>query len=118
MITNNLLTDILKNLLERNITVELRFDKETNQFAFKALGFYKSGSVVLSIQSDVIIAFTRYNQEDEIHSWEDLVRLNFDWWVKSKERYDSWNNPQESFREDMIELGLIKKVNRVSYEIC
>ena len=95
---------IIKALVDRDISVEIT--KE----GFKIRGFYKSGEILLRpAEGDTFIAVARYNEEDEIGEFDDLVRLNYYWWDRSKDRYEGWTNPEEDWIPDLERLGYIKK---------
>lgn len=70
-------------------------------------GFYKSDCARLSLQSGKLIAETRYNQVDEINKFEDLVYLNYDWWLKSKDRSDAWKKPDGAWRAVLLEYKYV-----------
>jgi hypothetical protein len=60
--------------------------------------FYKSGTVTLrpAYDQDPIIGFTaidRYGAETGISDWDDLVRLHHDWWLRSRNRGSTWEQP-------------------------
>jgi hypothetical protein len=83
---------------------------------FTVGGFYKSGTVEVDIKYDQITA--RYQ---EINDFSDdleymLTRVNYEWWQKSKNRYEGWENPSEQWVPLLIEHGFITKTEKVITE--
>lgn len=73
-------------------------------------GFYKSGEIVLVSDKKDFIAKARYGEETKITNFDDLVHLNYNWWQRSKDRFDGWKNPEEPWASEMVRLGLVKKI--------
>lgn len=95
---------ILLELIEKGFEATLRQDGVVLE------GFYKSGTVRLEPKEDgTFVAHSRYNQTDDIESFDDLVYLNHDWWGQSKSRSEHWKNPEERWGKEMIRLGLVKR---------
>jgi hypothetical protein len=94
--------EILKQLLERNIEVKLTKD------GYYVEGFYKSSGIILKQVGEEIIATQRYKEEDKIYDFDSLVRLNYCWWERSKDRYDGWKFPDRKWVNDFVRLGLGK----------
>lgn len=94
------------------IPVELvRDERSPTGISYKIDGFYKSGSVLLIPQLDgSMLARARYNEETRLHDFRDLVSLNYDWWTRSKARYEGWAAPDAGWVEWMIEFGWIERV--------
>lgn len=114
---NEVLIEILKELLKRNIPIELSIYPGTSRFFFKVMGFYKSGSIKLELEDDLLIFTDRYNGRHAITNWEDMVILNFDWWQRSCQRFEGWKQPDKAFVEDFLRLGLIEKITTVEYKM-
>lgn len=109
---------MIETLLTHPIVLELiekGFELRVRKSGVLVDGFYKSGSIELVLNNEnELIAKSRYEQEDVIESFEDLVSLNYEWWQKSKNRNDHWLNPTKQWGELMVELGLVKmRVERV-----
>lgn len=104
---------MIKTLLTHPIVLELvekGFELKVRKSGIFIEGFYKSGTVEMIInEEDQLIAKSRYNQEDVIETFNDLVYLNYEWWQKSKGRSDHWTSPANEWGEFMVELGLAKK---------
>lgn len=86
--------------------------------AYSFAGFSKSGTATLYQVGDVVFAETRYNQVNEIESFDDLVKLSFEWYANYKDR-SPFEQPDSHFLPHFIRLGLLKvKTETVTrYEI-
>lgn len=111
------MNNIIKELLDKGFRLEL-FKDVQGELCHQLPGFYKSSGVVLRDIENGVMAFSRYNQMDEIYEFRDLVYLNHRWWQSSKEKYDGWVNPEEDWLPYLIEEGLVKKIEEklVRYE--
>lgn len=49
-------------------------------------GFYKNGSMKLTLEDGKLIATDKRNRKTEIKTFEDLVELNYSWWKMSISR--------------------------------
>lgn len=102
---------IIQELLESGLNVLLSYDKDKNQHKYEVSGFYKSGTVILTIESDTtLLATARYNEKTVINNLTDIVQLNYDWWLHSKERFSGWSHPDESWITLLTKQGLIKPI--------
>ena len=92
------------------INVELVADEDSlTGIAYKIYGFYKSGDAILVPKAGGrLLAKTRYDNEDDIDSFRELVALNHQWWVRSKDRHDGWAAPAEPWATWMVEFGMVK----------
>ncbi len=79
-------------------------------------GFYKSGAITLKEENNILKAYSRYDQVDEIHDFDDLVALNYFWWDRSKGRSTGWSSPDSIWEKHLIESGRIKKAEKVIIE--
>lgn len=99
------LDECLANGLELAITQE----------GVRIEGFYKSGSVTLSMpygsdEGDVIFkCIARYGEETNLYSFDNLVELNFNWWVRSADRLSDWRQPDPKWRRALVEHGYAKE---------
>jgi hypothetical protein len=114
MLNEILKNPILKEMLERDIDVRLTKD------GFKVMGFYKSGHVMLtqntdSVNKDSFISTDRYKATEIIYNFEDLVQLNHYWWKNGIERNETYFPPDDPWLSIMLELGLIKEETTVKY---
>lgn len=100
------------------ISVELVADEASvTGIAYKIDGFYKSGTAILVPKaSGRLLAKTRYGNEDDIDDFRELVALNHQWWVRSKDRHDGWERPAEPWATWMVEFGMVKVNTRIVKE--
>lgn len=105
-----MLQQILKDLLARSVPVFLTL--RNGEIAYEISGFYKSGLVTLYEEGGSLYVEARYGEVDQVESFDDLVYINYKWWQRSKERYDGWVNPEDSWVEDMVRLGLVQREDR------
>lgn len=104
-----ILNSILMELLRRHIPVELRLDDQ-ERITYVVNGFYKSGEVVLvsvDDDDDYLLSRSRYGEEIGIFDWDDMVRLNYDWWIHSRDRHDGWKEPNSKWINEFVRLGLV-----------
>lgn len=113
MVIPNFITDLVKN----GISVELRYNEE-HSFFYYIEGFYKSGciNIILNGQTGHFEAHARYNETTEIDNISDLVLLNYDWWLRSRDRFDGWAQPDDKWKNLLIKHGYIKKVVHEAFE--
>lgn len=79
-------------------------------------GFYKSGNVELVVKdNDTLWVNGRYDTSEEITTFDELVMINYNWWLKSRTRSEGWMQPNPSWAEHMVRLNLIKPINMVIY---
>jgi len=100
--------DIINELVSNGISVRLEYKIQTRESSFIVDGFYKSGEVNLVKQDGKVIAHARYDEKTEIDSLRDIVELNYNWWLKSKERFEGWKNPDPKW------IPLLEKFNFIT----
>jgi hypothetical protein len=103
--------DILKEISKYIINIEMQYDENYDRCEYLIDGFYKSGTVRLYKHENTILVESRYQQIDEIEDIEDLVRLNYRWWINSRDRYDGWKNPDSRW------IPLLEKYNLIQREV-
>lgn len=123
--------ELVQTLLDANLSLGLT--KE----GFTVDGFYKSGTVTLvpmdqtpeyrdvpysfkqgrarvrdvrkeQVEKPLFVAHSRYDGRDDVNSLSDLVSLNHLWWMRSKERFGGWSEPEEPWLSLMAEAGYVK----------
>ncbi len=73
-------------------------------------GFYRNGTIIVSIAaSGACVAVDKKGHEEKIENFDDLVRLNYDWWKKSRAKKLEWMSPGKEWMEDFIRLNLVKR---------
>lgn len=75
MTLQELIIEVLKNHIP---VVGVGLDENDN-FVYDVAGFSKSDTATLKEKDGKIYCHTRYNQVDEINSFEDLAYIAFDW---------------------------------------
>lgn len=85
------------------------------QIGFEITGFSKSGHVTLYEEDDKIICLARYDERDEIESYDDLVHIAYSWYRRYKDR-DVFSSPPSEWVEDFLRLNLIKQKTVTVYE--
>ena len=75
----------------------MEYSKTSKQIEYIVDGFYKSGTIKLIENEDELTAVARYDEQSEIDSLYDLVSLNHEWWIRSKDRFDGWKEPDLSW---------------------
>ena len=101
---------IIEETLENDIPVTTTINPQTKKKEYMLEGFYKSGIVKLIEEDDKLIAISRYNERTNVESLFDIVLLNYEWWVSSKERYEGWENPDNMWIPLLLKFNLIKHV--------
>lgn len=101
-------------LAERGIIVQM-----ISRSKFIVDGFYKSGTVCVDIDECTITA--RYDEVSSIYNndlIQTLVDINYDWWLRSKDRYDGWKNPDSLWIKLLMEYGLIHEEKKTVVNYC
>lgn len=76
-------------LAERGVLVTMR-----SRFEYEVGGFYKSNTVRVNVANQTVTArYDEVTEFDPANLTETLVDLNWDWWLRSKDRYDGWSQP-------------------------
>jgi hypothetical protein len=114
------LLEIITECVKRDILVEVLYNRthpSCGQLEFVVGGFSKSGTAILRDTPDGIVAYTRYNGEDEIKSFEDLARVAYYWYLDYKDR-EPFTQPSTYWAETFVEFGWLQKktTQSVTYE--
>jgi hypothetical protein len=108
----NKLENLIKELLFKKFTIIDVALNEDSELVYHLNGFYKSGSIRLQYKGGSIIATSRYDEEtilDEDNPFRSLVFLNYQWWQKSKDRFDGWESPDSKWLPYFLNYGLVKE---------
>ena len=94
--------DVMVKLAKKGIDVRL-----VDYNIYEITGFYKSGTILVNLDEQTIKS--RY--DEFVHFEEDdllvkLVECNFDWWLRSKDRYDGWMYMDKPWQELYEELNI------------
>lgn len=95
--------DFIEELVEAGIDV---FLQKGGKFYIE--GFYKSGSITIEWDTSQWVACARYNEVTRIDTLQDLVELNYDWWQRSKDRCEGWEQPNDKWVPLLLKYGYIK----------
>lgn len=105
---------LIKELLNKGIPIS-GVSLIDDELAYEIPGFYKSGTITLFTKDDKIFAKARYNELTEIHGFENLVRLNYEWWDYSKDRFEGWKTPDGNWLPYLIEFNLVTRQEQIVY---
>lgn len=89
---------------------------EKDIIGYEVSGFSKSGTVTLYEKDNKIWAKARYNETTEITCFDDLIYLDWDWFLRYKDR-EPFQEPDSMWIPFFLEKGLIREVTRIDYEI-
>jgi hypothetical protein len=95
---------LISVLLDKGLSVSL--SKE----GYLVDGFHKSGTVLLKEveNENHLLCLSRYEKEDIITCFDDLVFLNFYWYEVTKERNNNEYHPGEFWLNEYLRLNLVK----------
>ncbi len=111
------MTDKFKAILEKCADKTSGWKFIDGRVAYGVDGFSKSGNVHLfETDTGEIKCLARYDECDEIHTYDDLVYIAWNWFLRYKER-DVFANPSHYWLNDFLRLGLIEKVTKEEYQI-
>lgn len=109
------LEELIKEILRNNIFIT-GITLIDDILQYEVNGFYKSGSVSLYETEEGIFVKARYEEVDKIESFEDLVYINYRWWLRSKERFEGWSVPNENWLPHLLKYGYIKETTKTTKE--
>lgn len=111
------MNEIIEETLKKGIPVKMEYNQEKKRVEYSIDGFYKSGNIKL-IENNygVLISHSRYDTANEIKSFNDIVRLNYEWWELSKNRFIDWSEPDSMWLPHLLELGLVDEKIIKKYE--
>lgn len=97
----------IEELVEAGIPVTLQ-----KGGSFYIEGFYKSGGVTVEryTKNDWQLV-ARYNETTHIDTLDDIVEINYNWWQRSKERNEFWQQPDPAWIPLLIQFEFIKEKN-------
>jgi len=101
---------MIDKIIEESIKIGIPIKCEfvpNRGFVYEIDDFYKSGTISIEEENGKLIATARYNEKTEIKSPKDIVKLNYEWWDFSKDRFDGWKEPNDTWKNlfDMYELN-------------
>lgn len=113
--------DYIREIVDAGVKVELKnfiIDNQ-NVIGLRMEGFCKSGfaDFIPSSQPQYdFIIITRYGRKDGYSCIQDILKINMDWWEKSKGLGESWNQPDSRWAPLLVKYGFIKEVKTTTYE--
>ena len=76
---------------------------------FLVEGFYRNGPMKLQVtETDDIKTIDKNGKEVLVRNYEDLMRLNYRWWVRSSTR-TTYVSPNRPWINDYIKAGLVER---------
>lgn len=73
-------------------------------------GFYRGGPMrVEPGEEGTMIAIDKKEKQTVLSTFDDLVRLNYDWWKMSRDKRADWVNPGKEWIEEFGRLNLVKR---------
>lgn len=73
-------------------------------------GFYKAGSMRLEPdENGMMMAIDRKDKKVPLKTFDDLVKLNYDWWKSSRTKNVAFMNPGKEWVEEFSRLNLVKR---------
>jgi hypothetical protein len=99
--------DIIHELLKRGATVLLEL--RGNTIAYRVPGFYQAKQVVLFDTDEPGQMVCLVQNDNRLLTYiDDLVQINFELWMKSRQILKDWASPSPVFIRDFERLGLIE----------
>ena len=103
ILTTRSIPKIIEDVVDRGIKVYL------TKNGYEIEGFYKAGNIKIEIKNNVLHALDKKEKATVINSFDDLVRLNYDWWKRSRDKSTEFINPGKEWLDDFNRLNLVKR---------
>jgi hypothetical protein len=87
---------LVKELVDAGIHVTLMKEEDEYKVFFEN-GFYKSGSTHITCECNVLVMCSRYDRTVVISNLEDIVTESYYWYEFSKDRFEGWKTPVETW---------------------
>lgn len=73
-------------------------------------GFYKAGSIRLDPDATgFMVATDKKEKQTLLKTFDDLVKLNYEWWKKSREKSTEFVNPGKEWIDEFVRLNYVKR---------
>lgn len=105
---------IIQEIIEKGIQVKIEYNTVEKRNEYVLTGFYKSGMVTLYEDDGHLMAQTRYGEITPINTFNDLVYLNYEWWIMYR-KYMGWEEPEKEWLPHIIEANLVKVETKTIY---
>lgn len=105
MASRRVLPDLIEAAITRGVKVVL------TKAGYELDGFYKAGPMRLEPHPDHggLIAIDRKEVSVPVKVFDDLVRLNYECWKKSRDKGAAYINPGREWVEEFARLNLVKR---------
>jgi hypothetical protein len=110
---------IIQEILEKGIQVTIEFNPFAKLNEYIIGGFYKSDTIRLIEEPGMpnsLLAIARYDEKTIINNFDDLVHLNYVWWIDSAPRWEGWASPDLRWLPFLLEKGLIREETKIIYK--
>lgn len=87
-------------------------------FEIENFGYKEAGCIIFSCcnkdDCNELAVTGRYKRLGTVSCYNDIVRLNFRIWLAYKDRYEGWAIPDDKWSEDMVNMGLVARQEKIS----
>jgi hypothetical protein len=103
--TRRVLPEVIEAALVHGVRVIL------TKSGYEFDGFYKLGPMRLepSVDTGGLVAIDRKDTAVPVKVFDDLVRLNYECWKKSRDKGSAYINPGKEWVEEFARLNLVKR---------
>lgn len=105
MASRRVLPDLVEAAIEKQVKVTL------TKAGYEIEGFYRLSPMRLEPDAKTggLVAIDKKDVATQIASFDDLVRLNYDCWKKSRDKGAAYINPGREWVEEFARLNLVKR---------
>ena len=104
MASRRVLPDLIEAAISKDIRVIL------TKVGYELDGFYKLGPVRVEPSDDgSLIAIDRKDRVVPVKNFDDIVRLNYDCWKKSRDKGAAYVTPGKEWLDEFGRLNLVKR---------
>jgi hypothetical protein len=105
MASRRVLPELIEAAIERGVRVIL------TKSGYELDGFYKAGPMKLEPDTEQggLVAIDRKDVTVPVKLFDDLVRLNYECWKKSRDKGAAYINPGREWVEEFSRLNLVKR---------
>lgn len=104
---------VMEEIYQKLKEHDIEFDLSLKDEEIQVHGFSKSGVATLKEDEEGnVVAHTRYGQENKLSSFEDLVRLNYEWFDMYRDR-KPFTSPSSDWADVLVEYGYVKRTEKV-----
>lgn len=105
MASRRVLPDLIEAAISRGVKIVL------TKAGYELDGFYKAGPIRLEPHPEHggLVAIDRKDASVAVRVFDDLVRLNYECWKKSRDKGAAYINPGREWVEEFARLNLVKR---------